>query len=58
MSRSPWPIPSTKHRLMVRAADELHERVVQVGQWQRSGAHWQEAMDYCSFGSNSVKSAQ
>jgi predicted dehydrogenase len=34
---------------MVRAADR-HSRVVQVGQWQRSGAHWQRAMDYVHSG--------
>jgi len=34
---------------MVRAAD-YYQRVVQVGQWQRSGLHWQEAMDYVHSG--------
>jgi|TARA_Y100000310_G_scaffold341105_1_gene439167 predicted dehydrogenase len=34
---------------MVRAA-EHYRRVVQVGQWQRSGAHWQEAMDFVHSG--------
>jgi predicted dehydrogenase len=34
---------------MVAAAD-YHDRVVQVGQWQRSGAHWQDAMDYVHSG--------
>jgi predicted dehydrogenase len=34
---------------MVRAVDR-YERVVQVGQWQRSGAHWQDAMDYVHSG--------
>ena len=32
------------------AAAEHHNRVVQVGQWQRSGAHWLEAMDYVQSG--------
>ena len=30
---------------MIAAAERNHT-VVQVGQWQRSGAHWQEAMDF------------
>ncbi len=34
---------------MVRAVDR-YNRVVQVGQWQRSGAHWQEAMNYVHSG--------
>lgn len=34
---------------MVRATD-YYNRVVQVGQWQRSGAHWQDAMDYVHSG--------
>ncbi|HJN49325.1 MAG: Gfo/Idh/MocA family oxidoreductase [Pseudomonadales bacterium] len=34
---------------MVRAA-EHYQRVVQVGQWQRSGAHWQEAMNFVHSG--------
>ncbi len=32
-------------RIMQRAAKQ-YGRVVQVGQWQRSGRHWQEAMEY------------
>ena len=32
-------------RIMVKAA-ERYNRVVQVGMWQRSGKHWQDAMDY------------
>ena len=32
-------------RVMQRAARE-YGRVVQVGQWQRSGKHWQDAMEY------------
>jgi predicted dehydrogenase len=35
--------------LMVKAADR-YSRVVQVGQWQRSGAHWQDAMAYVHSG--------
>jgi predicted dehydrogenase len=34
---------------MVRAADR-YGRVIQVGQWQRSAAHWQEAMDFVHSG--------
>lgn len=32
------------------AAQEYHDRVVQVGQWQRSGPHWSEAMDLVHSG--------
>jgi len=32
-------------RIMQQAA-KTYGRVVQVGQWQRSGKHWQDAMDY------------
>ncbi len=32
-------------RIMQEAA-KAYGRVVQVGQWQRSGRHWQDAMDY------------
>lgn len=35
--------------LMVKAARK-HNRVVQVGQQQRSGAHWKKAMDYMNAG--------
>ena len=34
---------------MIAAAERNHT-VVQVGQWQRSGAHWQEAMDFVHSG--------
>lgn len=34
----------------MEAAVERHERIVQVGQWQRSGAHWLAAMDYVHSG--------
>ena len=36
-------------RLMAAAAQQ-YDRVVQVGQWQRSGPHWQEAVDYLHTG--------
>ena len=36
-------------RLMVDAA-KRYDRVVQVGQWQRSGPHWTEAMDFVHSG--------
>lgn len=32
------------------AAAKRYSRVVQVGQWQRSGPHWQSAMDYVRSG--------
>ena len=35
--------------IMVRAA-EKYQRVVQVGQWQRSDPHWQDAMDFVHSG--------
>ena len=35
--------------IMVRAA-EKYKRVVQVGQWQRSDPHWQDAMDFVHSG--------
>ncbi|MDB5240528.1 MAG: oxidoreductase [Spirosoma sp.] len=35
--------------LMVAAARK-HNRIVQVGQWQRSGAHWKAAIDYVRSG--------
>lgn len=34
---------------MVRAS-ERYQRVVQVGQWQRSGRHWQELVDFVRSG--------
>lgn len=35
--------------LMVAAAQK-HKRIVQVGQWQRSGTHWKDALDYVKAG--------
>ena len=35
--------------IMVRAA-EKYQRVVQVGQWQRSDPHWQDAMEFVHSG--------
>ena len=35
--------------VMVKAARK-HDKIVQVGQWQRSGPHWQEAIDYVRSG--------
>ena len=35
--------------VMVRAAERYHN-VVQVGQWQRSDPHWQDAMDFVHSG--------
>jgi predicted dehydrogenase len=35
--------------LMVRAG-ERYKRVIQVGQWQRSGPHWMDAMNYIQSG--------
>ncbi len=36
-------------RRMVRAVDR-NQRVVQVGQWQRSGPHWTEAVEFVQSG--------
>jgi predicted dehydrogenase len=36
-------------QIMMDAA-KRYNRVVQVGQWQRSGAHWQDAIDYVQSG--------
>ena len=36
-------------RLMVAAA-KRYDRIVQVGQWQRSGPHWAEAIDFVHSG--------
>lgn len=35
--------------IMVNAARK-HNKIVQVGQWQRSGPHWQEAIDFVQSG--------
>ncbi|MBC7920486.1 MAG: Gfo/Idh/MocA family oxidoreductase [Ferruginibacter sp.] len=45
------PIANTieECNLMVAAANR-YGRVVQVGQWQRSGAHWNAALDYVRSG--------
>ncbi len=32
------------------AAAQRHKRIVQVGQWQRSGIHWKAALDYVRSG--------
>lgn len=32
------------------AAAQKHRRIVQVGQWQRSGTHWKTALDYVRSG--------
>ncbi len=36
--------------LLMEEAVEKHGRVVQVGQWQRSSAHWQKAVEYLQSG--------
>ena len=36
-------------RLMVAAA-KRYDRIVQIGQWQRSGPHWAEAIDFVHSG--------
>lgn len=36
--------------IMVRAAKKYKKLVVTVGQWQRSGQHWQDAIDYVHSG--------
>jgi predicted dehydrogenase len=45
------PLANSIHEcgLMVAAA-ERYGRVVQVGQWQRSGAHWRDAAEYVQSG--------
>jgi predicted dehydrogenase len=35
---------------IMMAAAKKYNRVVQVGQWQRSGPHWQKAIDYVQSG--------
>jgi predicted dehydrogenase len=35
---------------VMMAAAKKYNRVVQVGQWQRSGPHWQKAIDYVQSG--------
>ena len=35
---------------MIVEASEKYDKVVQVGQWQRSGQHWQDAVDYLQSG--------
>lgn len=36
--------------LLMQEAVEKHGRVVQVGQWQRSSPHWQDAVEYLQSG--------
>jgi predicted dehydrogenase len=45
------PLANTIHEnmLVVKAANK-YNKVVQVGQWQRSDKHWQDAMDYVHSG--------
>ncbi|HEX9956170.1 MAG TPA: Gfo/Idh/MocA family oxidoreductase, partial [Fibrella sp.] len=35
---------------LIVAAAQKHKRIVQVGQWQRSGKHWKNALDYVQSG--------
>lgn len=35
---------------LIVAAAQKHKRIVQVGQWQRSGKHWKDALDYVRSG--------
>ncbi len=35
---------------LIVAAAQKHNRIVQVGQWQRSGKHWKSALDYVQSG--------
>lgn len=35
---------------LIVAAAKKHNRIVQVGQWQRSGTHWKAALDYVKSG--------
>jgi len=45
------PLANSIHEnlLMLRAA-EKYKKVIQVGQWQRSDKHWQDAMDFVHSG--------
>ncbi len=45
------PLANSIHEnlLMLRAADK-YKKVIQVGQWQRSDKHWQDAMAYVHSG--------
>ena len=45
------PLANSIHEnlLMLKAADK-YKKVIQVGQWQRSDKHWQDAMDYVHSG--------
>lgn len=45
------PLANSIHEcdVMLRAADR-HERIVQLGQWQRSGPHWRQAVDFVQSG--------
>jgi predicted dehydrogenase len=45
------PISKTiEESLTMLAAARRHNRIVQVGQWQRSGEHWHEAIKYLQSG--------
>ncbi|MCL3779662.1 Gfo/Idh/MocA family oxidoreductase [Prolixibacteraceae bacterium JC049] len=45
------PIANSIGECMIMAkAARKYNRVVQVGQWQRSGTHWQDAIDYVHSG--------
>ncbi|MCG8309114.1 MAG: Gfo/Idh/MocA family oxidoreductase [Cytophagales bacterium] len=45
------PLANTIHEnLLVEKAAKKYNKVVQVGQWQRSDKHWQDAMNYVHSG--------
>ena len=45
------PLANSIHEADVtKAGVEASDKLVQVGQWQRSGPHWQEAMDFVHSG--------
>jgi len=45
------PLANSIHEcdVMLRAAAQ-HDRIVQLGQWQRSGPHWRQAVDFVQSG--------
>lgn len=45
------PMANTIHEnILIEKAAEKYNKVVQVGQWQRSDKHWQDAMDFVHSG--------
>ncbi len=45
------PLANTLYEnMLIEKAADKYKKVVQVGQWQRSDQHWQDAMDYVHSG--------